>query len=563
MVVKNIHIEKFRAFNDVSFNLGRRLTAIVGRNGTQKTTVLGMIGQPFSISNRTNALFGCSTIDGHNFRSQFSDKFKFSPKEKAGEHIWTLFFNNNIISQLGLDKSYYKTKSIYRSKQSESIRLWNAEGNRQKGSGYIQLPVYFLSLARLYPIGEAGTTKRLDVTLTEEETNLFYDWYSEVLNIPQRDGDFAVGVEQQTVRLRYAGVSRNGYDIFTNAAGEGAFSRIALAVLSFRRLKMDYPGEYKGGILLIDEIDAAFYPRAQKNLINYLHKVSTELNFQVIFTTHSPEVLAELNDLRLKEQASRKSNKSINLDKIAYDNSIVYLEPDEINIDGIIASNVNNVRELRRCLDNMNLMRTLPEAQLRVYCEDAVAISFAKQLLECNDIPWQDYLDFQDVDLGWSNYIKLLGKKAFRIQDSLIMLDADVTSKKDYENHKSFVEESDNVIFLPVEVEKGLFELLHNQERYADFFLAYKDVLEPLNFGYATCFNSWPLLPDKYKTNDFKHWFKYVDDAIGKEKLFAFWHSLNAEQSKNFAINVCKAHNSLAERMKLDPLEIEDDESVE
>ncbi|MBC5734436.1 AAA family ATPase [Lawsonibacter hominis] len=50
MIIRSIEIEKFRAFQQVSFTLGKRITAISGRNATQKTTVLGMIGQPFTIS---------------------------------------------------------------------------------------------------------------------------------------------------------------------------------------------------------------------------------------------------------------------------------------------------------------------------------------------------------------------------------------------------------------------------------------------------------------------------------------------------------------------------------
>ena len=43
MIIKNIEIERFRAFEHVSFSLGKRITAISGRNATQKTTVLGMM----------------------------------------------------------------------------------------------------------------------------------------------------------------------------------------------------------------------------------------------------------------------------------------------------------------------------------------------------------------------------------------------------------------------------------------------------------------------------------------------------------------------------------------
>ena len=79
MIIKSVEIEKFRAFENASFTLGKRITAISGRNATQKTTVLGMIGQPFTISAKDHPMYGCKTIDGYNFRSQFKDKFKISP----------------------------------------------------------------------------------------------------------------------------------------------------------------------------------------------------------------------------------------------------------------------------------------------------------------------------------------------------------------------------------------------------------------------------------------------------------------------------------------------------
>ena len=71
MIIKEIQIERFRAFKDVSFSLGKRITAIAGRNATLKTTVLGMIGQPFSITMSNNPMLGCKTIDGYDFKSQF------------------------------------------------------------------------------------------------------------------------------------------------------------------------------------------------------------------------------------------------------------------------------------------------------------------------------------------------------------------------------------------------------------------------------------------------------------------------------------------------------------
>jgi len=552
MVVKEIQIEKFRAFSDVSFQLGKRLTAIVGRNGTQKTTVLGMIGQPFTIS-KDNSLFGCTTLDGYDFKSQFGEKFKFSPNENAGDHVWTLVFHNNIAQQLSLSKEYYKSKSFPR---GDGIRIWNAE-SRKAGSGYVQLPVYYLSLSRLYPIGESSRTKRIDVTLSNEEKQLCQKWYAEILNVPTDDANFDMNIEQQTARLKYAGVTREGYDIFTNAAGEGAFSRIALAVLSFRRLKSDHPSDYKGGILLIDEVDAAFYPRAQKNLVNFLHERAGELSLQIIFTTHSPEVLRRVSELQLDERKASRSRPGIDLERITYDNSIVYLEPDQVSASAITAKGITSVRELKRCLDNMDLVPTLPEPQIHVYCEDEVASTFAQFLLEKNQIEYHSYFQFQDMNLGWSNYAQLLRKNAFKVHDSLIILDADVPTKSEYRTHKEVIENSGNVVFLPVEVEKGLFTLLKDrQSSWPTFYENNRSALESKNFGYETCFNEWPLSVQQYATDDFKRWFAYVTTHIDKKILFDHWHSSNPGESLSFARKVCELYNALAERMKLDPIPV-------
>ena len=135
MIIKSVEIEKFRAFENASFTLGKRITAISGRNATQKTTVLGMIGQPFTIS-KDHPMYGCKTIDGYNFRSQFKEKFKISPEHDViGQHKWKLELHNGVYEQ-----NYYAVESIARrqSGQAPTLRFWNAE-SRARGAGYIQL----------------------------------------------------------------------------------------------------------------------------------------------------------------------------------------------------------------------------------------------------------------------------------------------------------------------------------------------------------------------------------------------------------------------------------------
>jgi len=52
MIIEKISITKFHVFKDVEFELGTHLTVIAGQNGTQKTTILGLLSQPFVLVQR-------------------------------------------------------------------------------------------------------------------------------------------------------------------------------------------------------------------------------------------------------------------------------------------------------------------------------------------------------------------------------------------------------------------------------------------------------------------------------------------------------------------------------
>ena len=400
MIIRSIEIEKFRAFQQVSFTLGKRITAISGRNATQKTTVLGMIGQPFTIS-KGHAMYGCKTIDGYNFRSQFKEKFKLSEEHDIiGEHKWKLNLHSNVYV-----KSYFSVESIARSQggKKTTLRFWNAE-SRSSGAGYIQLPVYFLSLSRLFPIGESGKTQSLKPELTEEELAYCVDNYRNILSIQNIPGTPSVGLEKGTSSRTFSGISDGVHDIFTNSAGEGNITKIILAVLSFKRLKEQYGRDYKGGILLIDELDATLYGFSQKKLVDYLWKSANDFKIQIVFTTHSPIILKQVNKYQRKERAE----KGINLPPYAYDSSIVYLEP-KYEAEGtrrIMPRNISSTSDLNTVLNDINLVGPANGSKLNIYCEDARAISFTQYILSrVLQINLELYMNFVDIDLVYGDNV--------------------------------------------------------------------------------------------------------------------------------------------------------------
>ena len=547
MIIKEVEIEKFRSFENASFALGKRITAISGRNATQKTTVLGMIGQPFTISSKDHPMYGCKTIDGYNFRSQFKEKFKISPEhDTIGEHKWKLNLHNGVYHQ-----NYYSVESIARRQagREPTLRFWNAE-SRARGAGYIQLPVYFLSLSRLFPIGETGKTQALPITLTQDEMEYCIENYRTILSIQNINGNPSVGIEKAASRT-FAGVSDGTHDIFSNSAGEGNITRIILAILSFKRLKEQYGQDYKGGILLIDELDATLYGFSQTKLVDYLWKSAGDYKIQIVFTTHSPIILKCVNKYQRKE----RQVKGINLPLFAYDSSIVYLEPryDQEGKRTIMPQNISTSSELNRVLNDINLSVPKGENKINVYCEDARAIAFLQYLLSgVLNINFDLYMSFIDIDLGWTNYVQLAEKRVPEFRNNIIVLDGDVPAKREYRMKERVIREAGNFIFLPLVIEKNIFELLKDYAAFSRFQEFYSRVPA---FTYDVCFNNWPLDTNSYNTNDFKIWYSQTEAALGNQEiLFAFWCSEHQNDIDAFVDQFITLFNQLAERNDVDTL---------
>ena len=548
MIIQSIEIEKFRAFKNASFSLGKRITAISGRNATQKTTVLGMIGQPFTISAKDHPMYGSKTIDGYNFRSQFKEKFKISPSHDViGEHKWKLNLHNGVY-----EHNYYLVESIARRQvgREPTLRFWNAE-SRARGAGYIQLPVYFLSLSRLFPIGETGKTQTVPPTLTQEEVDYCITNYRTILSIQNLSGTPSVGIEKGASSKTFAGVSDDIHDIFTNSAGEGNITRVILSVLSFRRLKEQYGRDYKGGILLIDELDATLYGFSQTKLVEYLWHAADEYKIQIVFTTHSPIILKCVNKLQRKE----RQEKGINLPLFAYDGSIIYLEPhyDQEGNRTIMPKNICTSSELSGALNDINLAMPANENKINVYCEDDRAISFLQYVLsESLHINLDLYMSFVDINLGWTNYVQLAEKKVPEFRNNIIVLDGDVPQKQEYRSQARAINEAGNFLFLPLVIEKSIFELLKNHSAFSKFETSFS---RSPGFTYDVCFNHWPLDTEKYKTNEFKNWYAQTETALGGQNcLFAFWCSEHRDDIDAFIGKFITLFNLLAERNDVDAL---------
>ncbi|HHY0535613.1 AAA family ATPase [Vibrio parahaemolyticus] len=413
MIINKVHIEKFRGFEDSEFTLGEYVTLIAGQNGTQKSTLLGMISQPFTITDKEHPLYGEKPLSGDNFRSAFKDKFRMSPTfDVPKEHEWTLHLHN--------EQTPFTLQSMRRSSTDPRIRFWR-KGDRSAGSGYIQLPVIYLSLKRLIPLGEekdSDVSISDDITLTPTEHTWFSEHYQSIM-INRNDSlssvDYVTSPNKKTLA-----VSTSAYDWNTNSAGQDNIGKILLAILSFKRLKEKYGSDYEGGILAIDEIDATLYPGSQVKLLDAFVTICKDLKIQVIATTHSLQLLEKAD--KYKNSKAKKFN-TVYLKK--QDNRI--LIDDQLDFERI----VHNL--------NMSLGQADPsKPKLPIYTEDKECTHFAKAML---DTALKRELKFLDVSLGCGNYLQLVAKKvpSFIFPNSIVILDGDTRPKLEGKQLKNFI----------------------------------------------------------------------------------------------------------------------------
>lgn len=545
MVVSSIEVKHFRAMNNLSLEVGSCLTAIAGRNATMKSTLLGMLGQPFSIS-KGSPMYGEKTIEGYNFKSQFQEKFCLSQYDVAGEHEWTLKFRN---ASFYNGKDFLSIKSANRKSKghADTIRFINSEG-KQRGMGYVQLPVIYLSLSRLFPVGESGKTHSIGEELTEDEKELYINWYKRILSVTTLNNP-SVSVEIKDTKHIFAGISDDVHDVATNSAGEGNIGRLLIAILSLKRLKEKYPKEYKAGILLIDELDATLFGFAQKSIVNFLSDISKENNIQIIFTTHSPIILSEISRLQRKEQIEFKGD--ITSIPYKYKNEIVFLN-DRYTDGGkrfITGENIHFTRDLQKVLSIMNLQPYRFKQSISMYCEDLRAAYFVKEMFRYKGIDIEQYVKFVDVDLGWGNYYQLHRKGLPEFLDNIIVLDNDVTRMKKESEKVAYFNSTDNVIFTPEDVEQGMFAFLRNNSNYNEF----ERRIEKQGYylDYATCFSDWPQ--EHYDTTEVKRWFNYLDENIPSlQVLFELWCERNDIIVDAFVNEFRKTYNKIADKTDMD-----------
>lgn len=215
--------------------------------------------------------------------------------------------------------------------------------------------------------------------------------------------------------------------------------------------------------------------------------------------------------------------------------------------------NIVSSNELTVALNDINLRVTDNSSKINVYCEDRRAVEFVRYLLLSEiGVNIDLYMVFVDINLGWPNYVQLYEKNVPEFRNNLIILDGDVPHMPEYQRKRVIVESAQNILFLPLAIEKSIFEMLKDHAVFNRFSCNYS---QTPSFNYDICFRDWTQPSSAYDSAEIKRWFMATEQAIGNQQiLFQLWRDENATQSRGFIEKFISTFNALADRNDSDAL---------
>lgn len=280
MKIKKLTLTKFRHCENLEISFGKKLTVISGQNGTGKSSILGWVAQLCDYKGSQKRK------NGKLFIEDFRNVFKFCPTNdfKNNYEVHFELEKNDTIVQRKITTRYVKS-----TRRSPERYRTDIDG-REPAENY---PIIYLGLKRLIPLATEDKITKTPLSLTRTEKNQFSKLSKEILILI----DDRIHAESINSRNKdVLAMQTKDYGHLGNSAGQDNIGQFLSALLSFQELKNQLGRKYSGGIILIDEIDASLYAASQVKLLDNLFKYARSLDLQIIFTTHSLEILEHLEN---------------------------------------------------------------------------------------------------------------------------------------------------------------------------------------------------------------------------------------------------------------------------
>ncbi|HBN6700849.1 TPA: AAA family ATPase [Elizabethkingia anophelis] len=478
-----IEIQNFRHITNQTIELGSVLTAIAGQNGTGKSTVLGWIAQSSDFKLKNKSLLETP------FSSKYSEIFRFCPEQD--------FPKSYQISLNYIDDEGRENKKEMSTRLIESENRYRVDFDKRGIA--LNYPILYLGLKRLIPLATEKSIIKKQDNLDNKNKILFGKLAKEILFLTRDviDTEYVKSTNKQIFAMK-----TKEYGHLGNSAGQDNLGQIISSILSFGKLKEELNQSYNGGILLIDEIDATLYAGSQVKLIEKLYTIAKSLNIQIVFTTHSIEIL---------EYLSKKTGDETKINFLNWNNKNVvnHVNPNIGLLKNIIKVQTGTVEKIEK---------------IQFICEDEVAESWGKNLLNGTDL--KERIEINKGPFPDGTLIEMANSKHPIFKKTNFILDGDARI-----NHSS--KKTPRTICLPgnFKPEKVFYDFVYNLDDNDKFWDKQN------NFTHQTCFGN-------HSDKNHKKWFNDESNkrffGRANSRLFNRWKSSNQEAVKEFIENVNK-----------------------
>lgn len=415
-------VPPFRKLENIKVSISERITLIAGRNGVGKSTILALIAGTSGL-----ARAGVKTYLGVEprvnseeiLRLSFARDYVKTESERPYMLLTYKLGDEPFVKKGNVSGSETRLRVVPRNEPKVPIIL---NGLKITESGKVPIPTIYLGMTRVIPTGETdpSSLQQGKVSMDPEDHRLYHEFSEAVIfaNSAVEDGAVTAqaisGTKKNALYPNYP-----GYDSTNVSLGQDSLSSIATALASFSKIRRDMGASYRGGLLVIDELDAGFHPRAQIALHDQLKSKARELQIQIVATTHSLTLLEHahtdiFNDQRFGEAP----------DQIVYLKGGLPIELLDVEDFGAIYADMH-----------MKILERAPENKtVKVYVEDDEAALFlmailtpARKKLIKQAIGYK--LDIIPVRVGCSNLVGLLKADDY-FKSVVIAIDADAEGVK-------------------------------------------------------------------------------------------------------------------------------------
>ena len=570
-------LENFRNFRDVIIPLGKKITIVSGVNGVGKSNILSLIASGSGINKKSSL--------GSNFQPEFLDFFNIDQSEKYQDYKIYLKYGQSsesitLTKRLSFKDDTGTNRGIRiiprtTNKYLDGYTIKKAEEEAKLnfgvgGAGRVKIPTIYLSLSRLYPLGEnkdltyISKIRKNNPFAKEEMLNIYREWYNTVIPGSIKLSDEISIIEKKTCPRSSLHMEIEGTPALSQSIGQDNVGNIISALIDIYLLSKE--SDYNGALLCIDEIDVSLHPDTQIRLFELLKRLCNEISLQVIVSTHSLTILEEslkqeqknsedtkvvyLKNPSMPIVASIKSYVSLKNDmfnKITFQKTLIKIYFEDSVGQELFIQHVNALK---------NIIKLIKESSDITYFRNFVNISnhdtIRKKILEFDDIAnIEDELKQVVTHCGCDELMNISEADEY-FNRVIIFLDGDARLKKksqhpmvkDYldidfnpkEKGLNVRQHKPNLVFAPgyfapeSYLYRIIYELINNQTKYIDFWRGVEKSEEITLYTSDKIKNMFENLKEDFTNNDLKTIFKERTDSselwnfIIKSRLIEYYY---------------------------------------